>query len=42
MENLRTNNSRKGIEYSRNLMTIRIVKVLGLERIWNYQKIKYL
>ena len=29
---------RKGIEYSRNLMTIRIAKVLGLERILELSK----
>ena len=29
---------RKGIEYSRNLMTVRIAKVLGLEEILIYQK----
>ena len=28
---------RKGIEYSRNLMTVRIAKILGLEKkFWNY------
>jgi penicillin-binding protein 1A len=29
---------RKGIEYSRNLMTVRIAKVLGLEEILNLSK----
>ena len=29
---------RKGIEYSRNLMTIRIAKILGLEKILNLSK----
>ncbi len=29
---------RKGIEYSRNLMTVRIAKVLGLEKILNLSK----
>ena len=29
---------RKGIEYSRNLMTVRIAKILGLEEILNLSK----
>ena len=29
---------RKGIEYSRNLMTVRIAKLLGLEEILNLSK----
>ena len=30
---------RKGIEYSRNLMTVRIAQYLGLKKILNFQKI---
>ena len=29
---------RKGIEYSRNLMTVRIAKILGLDKVLGYQK----
>ena len=29
---------RKGIEYSRNLMTVRIAKILGLDEILNLSK----
>ena len=29
---------RKGIEYSRNLMTVRIAKILGLDQILNLSK----
>ena len=33
-----TSTLRKGIEYSRNLMTVRIAKVLGLDEILNLSK----